>query len=117
MTPDLASRQSLRRLDRDLCRVPVERNDRAVEYGPDALDECVLADDDGDFGLFDDIAHAVIRVRRVDRHIGRARFQAGENCDDRPFGTIETKADQTAPAPRRGPQLAREPVRRRFDLE
>ena len=116
MTPDSLSRQSLCRLSRDLGRVAVERNDRAVEHGLDAVDECVLTDDYGDFSLFDDIAHAVVRVRRVDRHIGRARFQAGEDCDDWPFGAVETKTDQAAPARSCGPQLACEPVRRRFDL-
>jgi hypothetical protein len=49
-------------------------------------------------------------VRGIDRHIGGARLQAGEDRDDRQFGSLEGDADQRAPANADGAEMVGQPV-------
>ena len=74
--------------------IPIDQ--RAVEDAAYAGKRRLFADQQAYLGLLENITQALVGMRRVERHIGRARFEAGEQCDDRPFGTFKAEADDGA---------------------
>ena len=56
----------------------------------------LFADQQAHLGLLENIAQALVGMCRIERHIGRARFEAGEQGNDRPFGALEAEADDGA---------------------
>ena len=86
-----------------------------MEHGLDPRVRGLLADQHRDPRLVEDMAEALIGMCRIERHIGRTRLEAGEQCDDRPFRAVEADSDDPAGTDTKGAQMMGQTVRRRLE--
>jgi hypothetical protein len=110
----LSRRQSGCAALRDVCGVFIPVDQRTAEDAADPDAGRLFADQQTHLGLLENIAQAVVGMRRVERHIGRARFEAGEQSDDRPFGTLQAEPDDGAGTNAEAAQMMGQAIGLRF---
>jgi hypothetical protein len=103
------------RLRRDLLG-GVEDNDAPAKRRGHAGDKSSLAQEHRDLGFLHHVANALGGMRRIDRHIGGAGLQAGQDGDDRQLRALERQADQRTRTGTEPPEVVGKPVGARLQL-